>query len=63
MVPEMNVEGFQVLGGSGGGDAAGALPAFILSCLRLNRIRNCCCFLLCLLFELAKKFPLPGFLR
>jgi hypothetical protein len=62
MILEMD-ESFQVLGGSGGGDAAGAFPAFILSCLRLNRIRNWCCCLLCLLFDLAKKFPLPGFLR
>jgi hypothetical protein len=61
--PEMTVEGFQVLGTSGGDGAAGALAAFILSLLRFSRNRNWCCFLLCLLFELAKKFPLPGFLR
>jgi hypothetical protein len=59
----MESEGFQVLGASGGGDAAGGLAAFILSLLRLDRKRNWCCFLLCLLFELAKNFPLPGFLR
>jgi hypothetical protein len=63
MIPEMNIEGLQVLGGSGGADAADALRAFILSVLRFDRILNWCCFLLCLLFELAKKFPLPGFLR
>jgi hypothetical protein len=63
MIPEMNIEGLQVLGGSGGVAAAGAFRAFILSALRFDRNRNWCCFLLCLLFELAKKFPLPGFLR
>jgi len=56
-------EGSQVLGGSGGGDGAGAFSAFILSFLRLARKWNWCCFLLCLLFDVAKKLPLSGFLR
>jgi hypothetical protein len=57
-------EGSQALGGSVGGSGADALPAaFIFSLLRLARSRNWCCFLLCLLFDVAKKLPLPSFLR
>ena len=41
--PAIDVAGAQVSGGSGGGDAACPFPALILSCLRLNRIRNRCC--------------------
>jgi len=64
-IPQRRVDNSQVLGGSGegGGGGAGTFAAFILSFLRLALSRNSCCFLLCLLFDLAKNLPLSGFLR
>jgi hypothetical protein len=63
-IPQRRVDNSQVLGGSGeGGGGAGTFSAFILSFLRLALSRNSCCFLLCLLFDLAKNLPLSGFLR
>jgi hypothetical protein len=64
-IPQRRVDHSQVLGGSGegGGGGAGTFSAFILSFLRLALNRNSCCFLLCLLFDLAKNLPLSSFLR
>jgi len=54
----LRCHGSQVLGGSAGGDGPAAACAFLLSFLFFAFRWNLCCILLCLLFEVAKKFPL-----